>query len=418
MSQRMPRRTGEIDEIPWYFLVVETQKRLRDMRFTPTIFARLVEPLDRRRFEAIVERHDADAYDKTFGCWKHLMALIHAQLTGAASLRALETSWNAHANAHYHLGCGEIARSTLADANARRPVEAFADVLSMVAALTDRSTRAEAKKLLRLINSTPIPLGKLFDWAKSNGRFRGMKAHVVYDPDRDLPRILDITDANINDAQIGRQIEIEPGLTYVFDKGYCHYGWWRAIHAAEAFFVTRPKTNMGLTVKAERQYRPSRGDGFIVTGDQEVALSSKGDSKLPIPLRRIEIVREEDGKTISVITNDRERSAAEIAQAYKFRWQIELLFRWLKQHLKLRKFLGTSPNAVKLQIHAAMIAYILLRLAAKAAKTKLDLLRFSELVGVFLFDRRHLAAIQEPPPTNPSRKRDQTNPNQLAFRYA
>ena len=115
------------------------------MRFTPTIFARLVEPLDRRRFEAIVERHDADAYDKTFGCWKHLMALIHAQLTGAASLRALETSWNAHANAHYHLGCGEIARSTLADANARRPVEAFADVLSMVAALTDRSTRAEAK---------------------------------------------------------------------------------------------------------------------------------------------------------------------------------------------------------------------------------------------------------------------------------
>ena len=177
--------------------------------------------------------------------------------------------------------------------------------------------------MLRLIDSTPIPLGKLFDWAKSNGRFRGMKAHVVYDPDRDLPRILDITDANINDAQIGRQIEIEPGLTYVFDKGYCHYGWWRAIHAAEAFFVTRPKTNMGLTVKAERQYRPSRGDGFIVTGDQKVALW-KRRLQVADPLRRIEIVREEDGKTISVITNDRERSAAEIAQAYKFRWQIDI----------------------------------------------------------------------------------------------
>ena len=111
-------------------------------------------------------------------------------------------------------------------------------------------------------------MGKLFDWAKSNGRIRGMKAHVVYDPGRDLPRILDITDANVNDAQIGRQIEIELGLTYVFDKGYCHYGWWRAIHAAGAFFVTRPKTNMGLTVKAERQYGPSRGDGFTVIGDQ------------------------------------------------------------------------------------------------------------------------------------------------------
>ena len=152
--------------------------------------------------------------------------------------------------------------------------------------------------------------------------------------------------------------------------------------------------------------------------DEEVELSSKGDSKLPIPLRRIVILRDEDAKTIVVITNDMKRSAVEIAQAYKFRWQIELLFRWLKQHLKLRSFLGTSANAVKLQIYAAIIAYILLRLAAKAAKTKFDILRFTELVGVFLFARRRLAAIETPPPTNPSRKRDRLNPNQLAFPYA
>ena len=387
------------------------------MRFTPTIFTQIVEPLDRRRFEAMVERRRADAYDKSFGSWDHLMVLIHAQLTGAASLRALETSWNAHANAHYHLGCGEIARSTLADANARRPVQAFAEVLTMVAALTDRSTRADAKTLLRLINSTPIPLGQVFDWAKSNGRIRGMKAHVVYDPGRDLPQILDITDANVNDAQIGREIEIEPGLTYVFDKGYCHYGWWTAIAAAGAFFVTRPKSNMGLTVETERQYGPSRGQGFTVIADEEVVFSSKGDSKLPVRLRRIEVVRDEDKKTIVVISNDMKRSAVEIAQAYKFRWQIELLFRWLKQHLKIRKFLGTSPNAVKLQIYAAMIAYILLRLAAKAVRTKFDILRFTELVGLFLFARRRLAAIDEPPPINPSVKRDRTDPNQLALNY-
>ncbi len=388
------------------------------MRFIPTIFSQLVEPLDRRRFEAIVARWNADAYDKSFRSWEHLMVLIHAQLTGATSLRALEASWNANAHAHYHLRCEAIARSTLADANARRPVEAFAEVLAMIAALTDRSTRAEAKKLLRLIDSTPIPLGQLFDWAKSNGRIRGMKAHVVYDPGRDLPQILDITDANVNDAQIGRQIEIEAGLTYAFGKGYCHYGWWRAIHAAGAFFVTRPKTNMGLTVKAERQYGPSRGDGFTVIADEQVALSSKGDSKLLIPLRRIEILRYEDAKTIIVITNDMKRSAVEIAQAYKLRWQIELLFRWLKQHLKLRSFLGTSATAVKLQIYAAMIAHILLRLAAKAAKTQLDILRFTELVGRFLFDRRWLVAIDTPPPTNPSRKRDRLNPDQLAICYA
>ncbi len=388
------------------------------MRFTPTIFSQLVEPIDRRRFEAIVERWNADAYDKSFRSWEHLMVLIHAQLTGTTSLRALEASWNANAHAHYHLRCEAVARSTLADANARRPVEAFAEVLAMIAGLADRSTRAEAKTLLRLIDSTPIPLGQLFDWAKSNGRIRGMKAHVIYDPGRDLPRILDITDANVNDAQIGRQIEIEPGLTYVFDKGYCHYGWWRAIHTSEAFFVTRPKSNMGLTVKAERQYGPSRGDGFTVISDEQVEFSSKGDSRLPIPLRRIEILRDDDAKTIIVITNDPNRSAVEIAQAYKFRWQIELLFRWLKQHLKLRAFLGTSPNAVKLQIYAAMIAYVLLRLAAKAAMTKIDILRFSELVGVFLFDRRRLAAIDAPPPIHPSRKRDQSHPNQMAFCYA
>jgi len=388
------------------------------MRFAPTIFSQLVEPLDRRRFQAIVERHDADAYVKSFDAWRHLMVLIHAQLSGASSLRALEAAWNAHANAHYHLGCDEIARSTLADANERRPVAVFAETLAMIAALADRSTRADVKMLLRVIDSTPIPLGKLFEWAKSNGRVRGMKAHVVYDPGRDLPQILDVTDANVNDAEIGRRAEIEPGITYVFDKGYCHYGWWSAIHAADAFFVTRPKRNMGLAVKTERQYGPSRGDGFTVISDEEVALSSKGDSKLPVPLRRIEVLRDEDKKTIVVITNDMNRSAVEIAQAYKFRWLIELLFRWLKQHLKLRRFLGLTPNAVKLQIFAAMIAYILLRLAAQVAKPEFGILRFTELVGQFLFSRRSLAAIDAPPPTHPSKKRDRTDPNQMAFCYA
>ena len=139
---------------------------------------------------------------------------------------------------------------------------------------------------------------------------------------------------------------------------------------------------------------------------------------MPIPLRRIEIVREEDGKTISVITNDRERSAAEIAQAYKFRWQIELLFRWLKQHLKLRKFLGTSPNAVKLQIHAAMIAYILLRLATRPPKPNSTSCASANSSASSSSIAATSPAIQEPPPTNPSRKRDQTNPNQMAFQYA
>ena len=128
----------------------------------------------------------------------------------------------------------------------------FADTFALVAANSTGSTRREGSAMLRLINSTPIPLGKLCGWAKSNGRIRGMKMHVLYDPQRHCPRILDITDANVNDAQIGRTIAIETCAIYVFDKGYCHYGWWTAITAVKAFFVTRPKSNMGLKLVRQR----------------------------------------------------------------------------------------------------------------------------------------------------------------------
>jgi len=418
----MSRKTRELHEIPWYFLVVATQKRERDMPFTPTTFAQLVQPIDRRRFDAIVERHDGDAYVKSFLSWDHLMALIYAQLSGLDSLRALAAGWKAHANCLYHLGCEdgceELPRSTLSDANERRPAEVFAEVFDMIVKCIDRTTRCGAEEFIRLIDSTPIPLGKLFKWAKWNGRIRGMKAHIVYDPKGDAPQVLAITDANVNDAQIGRTMALEPDRTYVFDKGYCHYGWWTKIHQIGAFFVTRPKDNMGLRVTKVRALEETAGDGFTVLADEEVKLSSKGDSKLPIPLRRIRVLRHEGGKKLSILTNDITRSAVEIAKLYKLRWQIELLFRWLKQHLKIRKFLGRNENAIKLQIFAAMIAYALLRLAALTHKVKIDILRFTDLAREFLFARRHIGAIQVPPPVHPNGKRDRSCPNQLAFVYA
>ncbi|TIS85175.1 transposase, partial [Mesorhizobium sp.] len=149
------------------------------------------------------------------------MVLIYAQLSGADSLRSLEAGWNANSQHHYHLGSDVLRRSTLSDAGRRRPVAVFADVFGLLAGQLDRQTRREGTAMLRLIDSTPIPLGKACAWAKSNGRIRGMKMHVVYDPDSDCPRVLDITDANVNDAEIGRTITIETGATYVFDKGYC-----------------------------------------------------------------------------------------------------------------------------------------------------------------------------------------------------
>jgi len=387
------------------------------MRFTASILGEMVKPINRRRFQAIVARHEGDAYDKSFRSWDHLMVLIYAQLGGATSLRSLEAGWNANSQHHYHLGSAPLRRSTLSDAGRRRPEAVFAELFAQLAGQLDREMRREGTVLLRLIDATPIPLSKLCAWAKSNGRIHGMKLHVVYDPNSDCPRVLQITDANVNDAQIGRTVTIEKGATYVFDKGYCHYGWWTAIAGEDAFFVTRPKSNMRLDVLAKRAIGDASGDGFTVLEDAEVRLASKGDSKLPIRLRRV-LVKRENGDIITLLSNDLKRSAVEIAALYKGRWQIELLFRWIKQHLKIRKFLANNDNAIRLQLFAAMIAFALLRIAARAHRVGLSILRFTDLVGCCLFQRRDIAAIERPPPVNPSRAKPTASANQLAFRYA
>ncbi|NEJ73964.1 IS4 family transposase, partial [Rhizobium phaseoli] len=245
----------------------------------------------------------------------------------------------------------------------------------------------------------------------------GMKLHIVYDPKADCPRVLDITDANVNDAQIGRTIAIEAGATYVFDKGYCHYGWWTAIAKADAIFVTRPKTSMVLAVRATRTLEAPKGDGFLILEDCEVSLASKGDSKLPVPLRRL-VLKRDQGDTITLLTNDLDRSAVEIGQLYKDRWQIELLFRWIKQHLKIRRFLGYNDNAIRLQIFAAMIAYALLRIATRANAITIPILRFTDLVIQCLFQRKSIAAIDKPPPVNLSRPKPKISPDQMVFSYA
>jgi putative transposase len=387
------------------------------MHFRNSIFSKLLNPIDRRWFATVVERFNADAYVKSFTSWDHLVALIYAQLSHADGLRALITSFNANRNHHYHLGVDELARSTLSDANARRPPEVFAATFAMLADMADRQTRRDGGEMIRLIDSSPIPLSKLCSWAKWNGRIRGMKMHVVYDPKGDVPRSVEITDANVNDVEIGRQTPIEAGATYVFDKGYCRFDWWTNIHESKAFFVTRPKTSTRLRATKARYVRKIIGDGFRVIDDAEVKLASKGDSKLQIPLRRIRIKRD-TGQTVTIITNDLQRSAVEIANLYKARWQIELLFRWIKQHLDIRTFLGANDNAIRLQVIAAMIAYLLLRIAARLNQIKIPALRFAELTGQFLFTRRTIANIDRPPPVNPSRRKADTSPGQMEFSYA
>lgn len=387
------------------------------MRYLDSIFANLLKLIDRRQFRAIVQRHDGDAYDKTFKSWDHLVALVFAQLSHTDTLRGLELAFNANARHHYHLNVDKLARTTLSDANKRRPVAVFADAFTMLAQLADRTVRREGAQMIRLIDASPVALSKLCRWASWNGRIRGMKLHVVHDPDRDCPRQVAITAATVNDIEVGRKLAIEMGATYVFDKAYCHYGWWQKINDGGAFFVTRSKVNCRMRSTKRRLLRRRQGDGCRVLADHDVVLVSKSKARRrpAIPLRRVR-VRRDQGGIMTLITNDLSRPAIEIAALYKRRWQIELLFRWIKQHLRIRKFLGNNANAIRLQILAAMIAYLLLRIAARLNSLHLPALRLAELVCQFLFARRPIAKIDKSPPPTPAKPR--SSPDQLEFCYA
>lgn len=390
------------------------------MRYRDSIFGQLLKPLSRRCVASSAAVHRAEAYDKSFRCWDHLVAMIFAQLADTGSLRELEAAWNANAHQHYHLGSKRLARTTLADANRRRAPAVFADVFARLSGEADRVLRREGAEVVRIIDSSPIPLGKMIACRAWNGRIKGAKLHVVFEPGAGRPCHVEITPANVNDIEFGKAAHIEKGMTYVFDKGYCSYAWWTKLHENGAFFVTRMKGNARYRTVKKRPLRAAdreHGGGFSVLEDGDVKIVSKSNAVLGIPVRRIRIKRESGGHLV-LITNDLSRSATEIAALYKSRWQIELLFRWVKQNLNLKTFLGRSENAIKLQILAAMIAYLLLRIAARMSACTHTPIRFAELVGRNLFVRKPLAKIDKPPEVNPSLPKPKPFTGQLELRYA
>lgn len=383
------------------------------MRYRDSIFANLLKALPRWRFERIVARHGGDRYVKSLRTWTQLVAMVFAQLGSASSLRGLVASWNANAHHHYHLGVGAIRRSTLADANKQRPAAIFAEAFAELSNQAGRRLRREGRELVRLLDATPIPLGGLFKCAEWNGRTKGMKLHLVYDPDGDHPMRVDIAPANVNDVCLARNQPPEPGATYVFDKAYADYEWWTRLHEAGCTFVTRPKTNVRFTLVETRPLPAAIGEDFVVIEDSLVRHQTRSHLRLPMMLRRIVVRRLKSNKTLTLICNDPSRSANDIATLYKTRWRIELLFRWIKQHLKIRTFLGRSKTAVQIQILVAMIAFLLLRLAAEASQCPLPAIRFAELIGASLFIRRTIERIDKPP--DQGTKIAHANPNQLGF---
>jgi Transposase DDE domain/Domain of unknown function (DUF4372) len=370
------------------------------MRHHNSLMHELLQLIPWGRFERLVDEYEADKRVRRLDSKSQLVALLQAQLSGAASLREIEATMASHRARLYHLGVAAPKRSTLADANAARPAGLFAELFAALLGQAHRGLRKASQEAIRLIDATSLPLNSLSqEWASYDAHGCGTKLHVVFDPNLETPVHFAVTAARTNDITAAKAMPIEPGATYVFDLGYYDFGWWAALDAKGCRFVTRLKKNTPTRVLCER---PVEAGGPILA-DRVVRLPERLKASRRNPcardLREIHIVLD-TGKTLRLVSNDLVAPAACIAELYKTRWRIELFFRWVKQTLKIGKFLGTSENAIRVQLAVALIAYLLLRMAHAGQRAVASLLTFTRLVRAQLMHFRsiHDLAAEHPPP--------------------
>jgi IS4 transposase len=360
-------------------------------------------------FDRLVEKYGADRLSRRLSAKRHFLALLYGQFSGAASLREIVSAMTSHRNRLYHAGASPVRRSTMADANADRPWQLFGDLFGQMLAQAHRGLRRAAGEAVRLVDSTGVRLSSLSaGWAEFSHGVCGAKVHVVYDPDADCPIYFAVTAAKVNDITAAKAMPIEAGATYVFDLGYYDYAWWAQLDAAGCRLVTRLKKNTPFAVASENRVA---SDGNIVSdriGHLPARLATTRQNPVQVPVRELQ-VRIDGGKVLRIVTNDLAAPAETIADLYKRRWQIELFFRWTKQTLRIKHFLGRSENAVRIQIAVAMIAFLLLRLAHAAQKSVQSLLEFARLTRANLMHCKALTQLLGPDRPAPA------NPNQLTF---
>jgi hypothetical protein len=366
------------------------------MRHHNSVFHHVLKHVPWPVFDRLVDTQAADARVRRLTTKSQFIALLYGQLSGAASLREIEAGLKSHAARLYHLGARPAQRSTLADANATRPSAVFAGLFAVLAKQAHRGLRRKVADAVYLIDSTTLPLNSLSAaWARFSHNTIGAKLHVIYDPDADRPIYASVTSAKVLDLAAAREMPIEPGATYVYDLGYYDFAWWAKLDAAKCRIVTRFKSNTPLAVVEEL---PVPNDGAILSdriGHLPARQNRSRRNPFQDPVREVR-VKIESGKVLRILCNDLDAPAKEIADLYKRRWAIELLFRWVKQTLRIRHFLGTSENAVRIQIAVALIAFLLLRLAQQTLKTVPSPLTFARLVRVNLMHRRPLDRLIDP----------------------
>jgi hypothetical protein len=366
------------------------------MRHQNSVFHSLTKHVPWSRFEQIVEKYGADRLVRKLTTKRHFIALLYGQLSGSTSLREIVTGMASHETRLYHVGATPVKRSTMADANSKRPWQVFSELFAQMLPQAHRGLRRAAADAVRLIDSTSVRLSGLSEgWATFSADVFGAKAHIVYDPNADRPVYFAVTPANVNDITAAKAMPIEPGATYVYDLGYYDYSWWAGLDDAGCRFVTRLKKNTPFSVVKENRV-PKNGN--IVSdriGHLPARLANSRNNPLQVPVREISVIID-TGKLLRIVTNDLDALAEEIADLYKQRWQIELFFRWVKQTLRIRHFIGVSENAVRTQIAVALIAFLILRMAQLAQKAVHSPLEFARLVRTNLMHRRPINQLLEP----------------------
>lgn len=345
------------------------------MGYEPTVFNQLFNFIPRYVFEKSALAHGADRYARHFKAWHQFLVLLYAQATAKRSLRDIEGGLQVHHGKLYHLGLRLVPRSTMADGLERRDCALFEELFHAMVQQTARKAPRHAFRFrnpLYSLDATTIDLClSVFDWAKFQKQKGAIKLHCQLDHAGHIPSFVHISDGKLNDLKAAEAFfELTPDSIYCFDKGYVGYKWLYRIHKAKAFFVTRAKRNMDYRIAGQHSKVFKNG----VLSDNIIYLKAEGSyDKYPARMRLILFKDERTGKLYQFLTNNFRLTAGTIAAIYKQRWQVELFFKWIKQNLKIKTFLGTSKNAVMAQVWAAMIYYLLLSYIKFMSKTRLSL---------------------------------------------
>jgi hypothetical protein len=366
------------------------------------VFSQLMAFLPLSTFRRCVATHRGEHKVKDFSCLDQFLAMAFAQLTCRESLRDIEVNLRAQARRLYHMGfrCATISRNTLANANATRPWQIYADFAQHLIGIA-RPLYANDPLALDLdatvyaFDATTIDLClSVYPWAPFRSTKAAIKLHTLLDLRGSIPSFIHITDGKTHEVNVLDDLMIEPGAFYLMDRGYLDFARLFVIHQAQAFFVTRAKSN---TQFKRRYSHPVDRATTLVICDQTGVLTVFCSRKdYPATLRRV-VVRDETGKRIAFLTNNFALKPELIAQLYRQRWQVELFFKWIKQHLRIKAFLGTSENAVKTQIWIAVCTYVLIAIAKKRLHLPHSLYEILQILSLTMFETTPLNQLLTPP---------------------